>query len=303
MEARLRADLCPLLSSRPLSRPPDCNRGTGGVPWSVEIGPDGSLFVTLHWSTEGSEEEGEQGPGDIEEDLEDYVVPTLKPVLGARTVRCRQRDHAPRPQTELRKLGSAVTPFCFVAAVFGEDKPPATPLEQSQSGSRAPGLSLLPRADGDAAPSRELLNTGSIFRLKTGRNGVLRGSRRAFCGTNKLNRPAGISFGPDGSVYTTTFASADGRRRIVKFLGAGAGGAAGRFCPDFVCPREEEDFHPWVRFTLPTLSLVWACIDRRGVLAPQFVTEVRCFTSLFAGHRSDHARDGLGGVARQRQDN
>lgn len=68
-------------------RPPltDCNRGTGGVPWSLEIGPDGSLFVTLHWGTEGAEEDGE-GSGEGDEDMEDYVVPTLKPVLGERAL-------------------------------------------------------------------------------------------------------------------------------------------------------------------------------------------------------------------------
>lgn len=109
-------------------------------------------------------------------------------------------------------------------------------------------------AEGDAAPSRELLNTGAIFRLKTGRNGVLRGSRRAFCGTSRLNRPAGITFGPDGSVFTTTFASSDGRRRIAKFMGPSAGAQAGKHCPDFLCPREEDDFHPWVRAPSPAAS-------------------------------------------------
>lgn len=53
--------------------------------------------MTLHWSTEGGEQDEEGSGGDGEEDQEDYVMPTFKPVHGARS-----RRAAPRAVPQMR---------------------------------------------------------------------------------------------------------------------------------------------------------------------------------------------------------
>lgn len=61
----------------------------GGVPWSLEMGPDGrTLFVSLHWASAFAEAPGGGGGGpDGDEDDDDYVLPTLKPIHGECAIR------------------------------------------------------------------------------------------------------------------------------------------------------------------------------------------------------------------------
>ena len=57
------------------------------MPWSLEVGPDKHLYVTVHADPEAEVEDDEPGAADPaarpSDEQDDYTVPTLKPVHGA----------------------------------------------------------------------------------------------------------------------------------------------------------------------------------------------------------------------------